>query len=104
MDKSTEVQMTESMITFLENRIQDGEAYLRVRVIPKEKRTNDDQRALLRFKIAMRMNNLNLEREPTPEEYLLQLREQLLTEKLKTHMQGLADGTIPDPFAKEDNE
>jgi hypothetical protein len=64
-------------IETLEKRIQDGEEYLRVRFIPKEERTDDEQRAFLRFKIARRMYDLNLELKPSAEEYLDILREQL---------------------------
>ena len=80
----------------LEKRIQDGETYLRVRAILKEYRTDDDQRTLLRFQIARRMYDIDLDKKPSAEEYLDILRELLLSAKIKAHLQGLADGTIAD--------
>lgn len=68
--------MTNLSVEQLERRIQDGETYLRVRAIPKDQRTESDQRALLRFKIAQRMYDINLELKPSPEEYLQMLRDQ----------------------------
>lgn len=76
----------EIQIEYLEKRISDGETYLRVRAIPKESRTDDDQRALLRFQIARRMHDLNLDKKPSAEEYLQMIRDQretLIREQLK---------------------
>lgn len=95
--------MTKLTVKQLEERIADGETYLRVRAIPKESRTDDDQQALLRFQIARRMYDIGLDKKPSAEEYLDTLRALLLSAKIKAHLQGLADGTIADPNTDGDS-
>jgi hypothetical protein len=101
----------EIQIEHLEKRIQDGETYLRVRAIPKESRTDSDQRALLRFQIARRMYDLNLDKKPSAEEFLQILRDNLETEqhiladKLTAQMNATEYGVVGPPNTDgNDNE
>jgi hypothetical protein len=103
-----------SKIEILEKRIQDGETYLRVRAIPKDKRTDDDQRALLRFQIARRMYDLNLAKKPSAEEFLQILRDEreeeivagnTLADKLAAQMNATEYGVVGPPNTDgNDNE